>query len=101
VGPPHFVKTTDGGETWVEKQLPANSQGLYPGIGIGFLTDRIGWVSADDPTLPTYRTLNGGDTWTPDSALESPINRFRFGRRGAYAIGATIWRLDVDSDDDR
>jgi photosystem II stability/assembly factor-like uncharacterized protein len=98
-GPPTFVKTTDGGRTWTEKPLPANTQGLYPGIGIGFITDRIGWVSADDPTLPTYRTTNGGETWTPDANLESPINRFRFRPTSAFAIGASVWRLDVDDED--
>jgi len=96
-GPPTFAKTADGGMTWTEKPLPMNMQGLYPGIGMGFITDNIGWVSADDPTLPTYRTSDGGDTWAPDSALKSPINRFRFlDAKTAFSIGATIWRLDVN-----
>jgi photosystem II stability/assembly factor-like uncharacterized protein len=95
-GPPTFAKTTDGGMTWVEKPLPTNAQKLYPGIGMGFITEQIGWVSPDDPTLPTYRTSDGGETWTADTALKSPINRFRFvDPYTAYAIGAAIWKLDV------
>src|SRR5262249_36772034 len=82
VGPPSFLKTTGGGKTWVEKPLPANAAGYYLGIGIGFITDDIGWVSADYDTgstvAPTYRTTDGGETWAVDPTLKSPINRFRF-----------------------
>jgi photosystem II stability/assembly factor-like uncharacterized protein len=92
---PSFAKTTDGGKTWTEMPLPA-SAGSYPGIGMGFITEDIGWVSADDPTAPTFRTTDGGNTWTADTALKSPINRFRFlSPTTAFAIGGTIWRLDV------
>ena len=95
VGPPTFVKTTDGGSTWLEMALPKGS-GIYPGIGVGFITDDIGWISADDPAQPTYRTIDGGKTWKPDAVLKAPINRFRFvDKNTAYAIGADVWKLDV------
>jgi photosystem II stability/assembly factor-like uncharacterized protein len=99
-GPPSFLKTTDGGMTWVEKPLPTNSSGSYAGIGIGFITESIGWVSADYVSsaapAPTYRTLDGGETWTIDPSLQSPINRFRFlDANNAFAIGGTIWKLAV------
>ena len=97
-GTPTFAKTTDGGKTWSEKPLPMNTKGPYPGIGMGFITEEIGWVSPDDPTLPTYRTLDGGETWTADAALKSPINRFRFvDPTTSYAIGAAVWKLTVAS----
>jgi photosystem II stability/assembly factor-like uncharacterized protein len=101
-GPPSFLKTTDGGQTWTEMPLPSNSSGSYLGIGVGFITEDIGWVSADFASTtaapePTYRTIDGGKTWTPDSALKSPINRFRFlTPTTAFAIGGTIWKLDVN-----
>jgi photosystem II stability/assembly factor-like uncharacterized protein len=100
-GPPSFVKTNDGGKTWAEKPLPTNKSGFYPGIGIGFLTETIGWVSADytstDAPEPTYRTIDGGETWTVDATLKSPINRFRFlSPTSAVAIGGTIWKLDIN-----
>jgi len=77
--------------------MPLENAGTgYAGIGVGFITEDIGWISADDVTAPTLRTIDGGLTWTKDSALLSPINRFRFlGPTTAFAIGATIWHLDV------
>jgi photosystem II stability/assembly factor-like uncharacterized protein len=94
-GPPTFVKTTDAGKTWTEMKLP-KSVGAYPGIGIGFITEDIGWVSADDPTLPTMRTADGGLTWVKDADLKSPINRFRFvDANTGYAIGGAVWKLSV------
>jgi photosystem II stability/assembly factor-like uncharacterized protein len=95
-GPPTFAKTTDGGMTWVEKPLPTNPSKLFPGIGVGFITDDIGWISPEDPALPVYRTADGGETWQEDSALKAPINRFRFvDPATSYAIGAAIWKLTV------
>jgi photosystem II stability/assembly factor-like uncharacterized protein len=100
-GPPSFLKTTDGGQTWTEKPLPKNPSGYYLGIGMGFITENIGWVSADyDGTSPspepTYRTIDGGETWTIDATLKSPINRFRFlDPTTAFAIGGTVWKLSV------
>ena len=94
-GKPTFAKTTDGGTSWTEMPLENAGTG-YAGIGVGFITEDIGWISADDVTAPTLRTIDGGLTWTKDSALLSPINRFRFlGPTTAFAIGATIWHLDV------
>jgi len=94
-GPPTFAKTIDGGKTWAEMPI-AGAGAMYPGIGMGFITEDIGWLSADDPTAPTLRTTDGGKTWAKDATLVSPINRFRFlDPTTAFAIGATIWRLDV------
>jgi hypothetical protein len=97
-GPGTFGKTEDGGKTWTEYPLPvtAKPKAAYPAIGVGFITDKIGWMSAEDPKLPSYRTLDGGMTWTEDTALKSPINRFRFvDKTTAYAIGGAVWKLDV------
>lgn len=99
-GPPTFAKTTDGGTTWVESKLPVKttSAGGFPAIGIGFVTEKVGWVSPEDASLPTYRTSDGGETWTVDAALKSPINRFRFvDKNTAYAIGGAIWKLQIDT----
>lgn len=100
VGPPTFGKTTDGGKTWVEMPLPLiadNPKKGYPAIGIGFITDNVGWVAPEDATMPAYRTTDGGVTWTVDDALEAPINRFRFvDKKTAYAIGASVWKLSID-----
>jgi photosystem II stability/assembly factor-like uncharacterized protein len=97
-GPPTFGKTMDGGMTWVELPLPVKTgtNGAYPAIGVGFITENVGWMSPDDPTLPTYVTSDGGNTWSIDPTLKSPINRFRFvDMNTAYAVGASVWKLSI------
>ena len=97
-GPPTFAKTIDGGKTWSELPLPqqASAKAPYPAVGIGFVTPNVGWVSPEDPSLPTYVTSDGGSTWTVDPALKSPINRFRFiDQNTAYAVGGSVWKLSV------
>jgi photosystem II stability/assembly factor-like uncharacterized protein len=98
-GPPTFAKTTDGGKTWTESPLPqqgTSSKTAYPAIGVGFITENVGWMSPEDPKLPTYVTTDGGQTWNVDPTLKSPVNRFRFvDKNTAYAIGASVWKLTV------
>ncbi len=98
-GPPTFAKTTDGGKTWTEMPLPqqgTSSKTPYPAIGVGFITENVGWMSPEDAALPTYVTTDGGNTWTVDPTLKSPINRFRFvDQNTAYAVGASVWKLSV------
>jgi len=95
-GPGTFAKTTDGGATWQELPLPAlpTAGAGYSAIGVGFISDDVGWMAAEDPTLPVYRTFDGGMTWDVDPALKSPLNRFRFvDAHTAYAVGAAVWKL--------
>jgi len=97
-GPATFAKTTDGGATWTESPLPVKTTALggYPAIGIGFVTPLVGWVAPEDPALPTYRTSDGGMTWSVDTELKAPINRFRFvDKNTAYAIGADVWKMNI------
>ncbi len=97
-GPATFAKTLDGGLTWTEMPLPVKTTALggYPAIGIGFITPNLGWVAPEDPTLPAYRTTDGGLTWTVDTALKAPINRFRFvDKNTAYAIGGNVWKMSI------
>lgn len=99
VGPGTFAKTTDGGKSWVELPLPDTGapKGAYPAIGIGFATEKVGWVAPEDAALPVFRTKDGGATWEPDATLKAPINRFRFvDKKTAYAIGGAVWKLNVD-----
>ena len=99
IGPPTFAKTIDGGKTFTEMPLPPLGGDASVGFstdGIAFITDKVGWVSPEDPTMPTYMTKDGGNTWTVDAALKSPINRFRFvDKNTAYAIGGSVWKLDI------
>jgi photosystem II stability/assembly factor-like uncharacterized protein len=85
-----FAKTTDGGETWVEKPL---IDGPFVGLGAGFITEEIGWMAGRDKA---YRTTDGGETWQADPGLGMAINRFRFpDKHTGYAIGTTIYKLEV------
>lgn len=89
-----FAKTTDGGKTWNE--LPLAKTALSS-IGVGFITENIGWISGEDPTEPVYKTIDGGATWTIEPVLKAPVNRFRFvDKNTAYAIGAQVYKLTVD-----
>jgi photosystem II stability/assembly factor-like uncharacterized protein len=95
-GPPTFAKTTDGGLSWAEMPMPGVPNKPFPAVGVGFITDNVGWMSPEDPTMQTYVTSDGGQTWTPDPALKSPINRFRFvDKNTAYAVGASVWKLSI------
>lgn len=91
-----FAKTQDGGATWLELPLPTDQP--YSGIGVGFLTEEIGWMAPEDPGLPVYRTFDGGLTWEEDPALVAPINRFRFiDDNTAFAVGGAVWKLDLSA----
>ena len=103
-GPRHLAKTTDGGRTWDELPLPALATDAagYPAIGIGFISDDIGWVAPEDAALPVFRSFDGGESWEEDPTLVDPINRFRFtdatdtsAARVGYAIGADVWKLEL------
>jgi photosystem II stability/assembly factor-like uncharacterized protein len=97
-GPGTFAKTIDAGHTWIELELPplATENAPYPGIGIGFLDDKIGWLAPENSTLPVYRTFDGGESWEQDPVLTGPINRFRVvNDHVAYASGARVWKLSL------
>lgn len=93
-GPGAFAKTTDGGATWQELPLPIDT--AYSAIGVGFITEDIGWMVGDDPGLPAFRTFDGGITWENEPVLAGPINRFRFpDATTGYAVGASVYKLTV------
>jgi len=92
--PGSFLKTTDGGASWME--LPITDQ-PFSGLGIGFLTDQIGWVGGGAASRPGYRTVDGGMSWMGDDSLGARVNRFRFVADGkiGYAIGSAIQKLTL------
>jgi photosystem II stability/assembly factor-like uncharacterized protein len=99
-----FLKTTDGGNTWMEKPFFAN----YDEEGIGFINDSVGWIGGWG-MRGTYKTTDGGNTWYDDESfgLSTPpytsgaagfaMNRFRsFGDTLMYSSGNTIYKLRPD-----
>jgi photosystem II stability/assembly factor-like uncharacterized protein len=96
-GPGTFGKTTDGGATWQELPLPTTDS--YAGIGVGFITDDIGWMAAEAASSPVYRTYDGGVSWEQEPVLQGPINRFRFvDANTAYAVGGAVYKLEIAYD---
>ena len=106
----YFLKTTDGGLTWVDMPfMPASPNTFYDLEGIGFINDTIGWIGGD-ACSPTYKTTDGGTTWNPDPSFGLrtafpdcgntytgvELNRFRkFGDTLMYASGCTVFRLSA------
>ena len=88
-----FLKTTDGGVTW--SALPF-VKGAYAALGVGFVTEKIGWIGGEASGKPAYRTRDGGLTWEADDSLGPYINRIRFlDDHTAYAIGSSIYKWEV------
>ena len=80
------LKTTDGGQTWVELTV-AEPAGFS---GIGFADADLGWVGADLDLA--FETRDGGATWLPVRLGEN-LNRFRMLPSGiGYAAGRGVYR---------
>jgi photosystem II stability/assembly factor-like uncharacterized protein len=81
------LKTTDGGQTWEEIDVP-NGGSMQ---GIGFITPDLGWTSGrGNDTM----TDDGGGTWAITGDLDGSVNRFEFfGDTLGYAMGTRIYRL--------
>lgn len=94
--PAPYLKTTDGGITWIEKDfLPTP----YDQEGIGFINNTTGWLGGwgDDDDGPTYKTTDGGDSWVLDDWSRN-FNRFRFiNDTVSYAVGKTVYKYSKDS----
>jgi photosystem II stability/assembly factor-like uncharacterized protein len=81
-----FLKTTDGGYTWVSTPIPVTRDIQ----GIGFINENTGWVGGFDTY--SYGTTDGGATWSQLSWGKSH-NRFRFfGDSLAYSVGVQVYK---------
>ena len=82
----YVLKTTNGGFTWTEKEIPDN----YDIQGIGFINANVGWVGGYGNTSIT---TDGGNTWHLVDFGER-LNRFRiFNDTLAYASGRTLYKF--------
>lgn len=84
--PGRMIKTTNGGATWISKNLPdVDVQ------AIGFVTENHGWIGGHHTGF--YETLDGGTTWT-NTTVGSNLNRIQFINDNlAYACGTTIYKM--------
>jgi len=88
----HIMKTTDGGQSWIEQPIPDRS--YFEGIkfhSIHFIDEKNGWIvgsKAPDEQL-AYRTSNGGENWilmNVPSPMKFKMVRFSDLRNG-YILG--------------
>jgi photosystem II stability/assembly factor-like uncharacterized protein len=87
--PIYFLKTSDGGNTWEEKLF---SNAYYFVQGIGFLTEKLGWIGGSSSSSSGVETTDGGDTWHP-AGFGSRLNRFRFVNDTlGYAVGREVYK---------
>ncbi len=86
-----IVKTVDGGESWRELPLVANAKARQ--FGIGFASERVGWVGT---AVGGFETRDGGLTWK-EAPLAVAANKIRVragdGTKMIYAIGTQVQRL--------
>ncbi|MEP7129262.1 MAG: T9SS type A sorting domain-containing protein [Chitinophagales bacterium] len=98
----YFLKTIDGGLTWMEKLYSTTT---YNAEGIGFINDSVGWIGGSFSN--SFATVDGGNTWIKDTigiiqipyALPSDgaLNRFRFiSDTLGFASGVAIYRYSKE-----
>ena len=59
-----LFKTTDGGGTWNQLDIPAGRQ-------VYFVSGDVGWTVGGAAANEIYRTENGGETWYPQNILQN------------------------------
>ena len=101
-----FLKTTDGGASWNRFEFPTElSDGTVVSSrqGVGFISDKLGWLGGRGDFPGTVVTVDGGATWKPhtDSQVLALVNRFRAVANDPsimYAAGKYIYKYsDEDS----
>lgn len=101
-----FVKTMDGGETWIDKSVAGDPFFRY----MFFLNENTGWLS-DSYGPQIFRTEDGGDSWEItqliDTTVQTPANIFFVNEDVGYATasghllfkttdGGDSWQLCYD-----
>ncbi len=89
-----FIKTVDGGKTWVEGPLVDDAK--VREFGIGFVDDQRGWIGT---TTGGYETRDGGKNWIAVE-MGKAVNKVRIipkadGGHRLFAIGVDMHRADL------
>lgn len=90
----YFLKTTDKGKTWTEMVFSNTEDDYYNQQGIGFISEKIGWMGSWIDDNGMMFTDDGGVTWNKTDHVGT-VNRFRFLNKSAYAIGHNIFKMDL------
>ena len=91
-----ILKTTDGGNSWIELNLVVDAKARE--FGIGFLTENHGFVGTMNSG---YETKDGGITWTKVD-LGIACNKIRIYKKDndksfyGYAIGVQVSKLEIE-----
>jgi len=88
----HYIKSTDGGESWKEYELCKDYKSRP--FGIGFMDENIGFIGTMNMG---YQTLDGGNVWKKID-LGMACNKIRIvttpaGNVYGYAIGVNVFKL--------
>jgi photosystem II stability/assembly factor-like uncharacterized protein len=88
-----FLKTTNGGVNWTEKQMLPYYTDLE---GAGFVNESTGWMGGGFYDS-TYQTTNGGDNWVRVN-WGAALNRFQFlNDTLGFAVGHTVYKWSRDN----
>src|SRR4030095_8726906 len=68
-----ILKTTNGGQSWINKSFPGTAPNLN---SVWFINENTGWISSTNDTL--YKTTNNGISWSPSFYLQGPGDRIFF-----------------------
>lgn len=92
-----LLHTTNGGETWVSKQLPPKYNDLWLS-SVRFVSSMRGWIAGDNGVI--LATSDGGDSWELESAGGSNFLRgLTVAGESVFAVGneGAILRRQLDS----
>ncbi|MFN0212995.1 MAG: T9SS type A sorting domain-containing protein [Saprospiraceae bacterium] len=94
------IKTTDGGNNWVEKPVPITGTVANTLVSVHFFNDSEGFAYGEGKDssgwyIECSYTKDGGESWQPSSLPEAPGARVtlavNWGNTNYTVVGDTVW----------